>query len=60
MMKLVILFLTPLAALALANVVPNKQQQINVVGQNDAFDPTAGENAPLTYNNKNEVWVPQV
>jgi hypothetical protein len=60
-MKYATLFLAPLSASALSNVAPGTfQRNLKGIDGNDVFDPTSGENAPLTYNNKNEVWVPQV
>jgi hypothetical protein len=60
-MRFVTLALSPLFVAALSNVAPGTfQRNLKDIVEKDVFDPTAGENAPLTYNNKNEVWVPQV
>jgi hypothetical protein len=60
-MRLATLFLSPFLVAALSNVAPGTfQRNLKDIVEKDVFDPTAGENAPLTYNNKNEVWVPQV
>ena len=60
-MRYITLFHLPLFAAALSNVAPGTfQRSLKNIVEKDVFDPTAGENAPLAYNNKNEVWVPQV
>jgi hypothetical protein len=59
-MKFVTILLAPLLADALSNVAPGTfERRIKSVTSED-FDPTAGDNAALLYNNNDEVWVPQV
>jgi hypothetical protein len=59
-MKLITLLLAPLSVSALSNVAPGTfERKIKGIVSDD-FDPTAGENAAMLFNNKDEVWVPQV
>jgi hypothetical protein len=38
----------------------NIDRTMKGIDESTDFDPTAGDNAALTRNNKGEVWVPQV
>lgn len=58
----------PVSASAFSAVAPIRgdsvggsiDRSMKDVDENISYDPTQGENAALTRNNKNEVWVPQV
>jgi hypothetical protein len=50
----------PNAAKMAPSVDPVDKSMTSLPKETNAFDPTAGENAALQRNNKNEVWVPQV
>ena len=52
--------LAPLSVYALSNVAPGTFERKIKSASSDDFDPTAGDNAALIYNNNDEVWVPQV
>lgn len=50
----------PNAAKAAPSLDPVDKTMSGLPKEAATFDPTAGENAALQRNNKNEVWVPQV
>lgn len=64
------LFLASLVSVAaFSAVAPNRagavakgsvDRSMKGIDEKGSFDPTQGENAALTRNNKDEVWVPQV
>ena len=62
-MKFVAFLLLPVAPFsvcALSNVAPGTFERRIKSATSEDFDPTAGDNAALIYNNNDEVWVPQV
>ena len=59
-MKFVTFLLAPLSVYALSNVAPGTFERRIKSSPSEDFDPTAGDNAALIYNNNDEVWVPQV
>jgi hypothetical protein len=59
-MKFAAFLLAPLSVYALSNVAPGTFERRIKSNANEDFDPTAGDNAALIYNNNDEVWVPQV
>lgn len=59
-MKFTAFLLAPLSVYALSNVAPGTFERRIKSTTSEDFDPTAGDNAALIYNNNDEVWVPQV
>lgn len=61
-MKLITLILAPLTVSAFSNVARGtfERKVKSTEIKDETFDPTAGDNAALIYNNNDEVWVPQV
>ena len=59
-MKFVAFLLAPLSVHTLSNVAPGTFERRIKSATNEDFNPTAGDNAALIYNNNDDVWVPQV